>query len=211
MAKRRQPLVSYLSEPHEVMSIDESETLLDSSLTSSLNVCYPGSGGGEPSLPPPPSSSYNYLRDNSLGSINTQSTTLTGNSKFMSPAVTVVDIDLKARSIDEFDEIQQRTSTAHQRRLRRRKSYDGINEQMSAKTKSSSMLLAIDSSQNVSREGLQPQASGGWRRRDSINYYIITRQKGELTKTIIHVARSHSKLQAPCNCPWTEAQRSGVR
>lgn len=185
MAKRRQPLVSYLSEPHEVMSIDESETLLDSSLTSSLNVCYPGSHG-DPPLPPPPSSSYNYLRDNSLGSINTQSTTLTGNSKFMSPAVTVVDIDLKARSIDEFDEIQQRTSTAHQRRLRRRKSYDGINEQMSAKTKSSSMLLAIDSSQNVSREGLQPQASGGCSRsgRDSINYYIITRQKGELTKTI---------------------------
>lgn len=154
MAKRsRQPLISYLSEPHEVMSIDESETLLDSSLTSSLNV-YPG-GEPPPSIPLP-----GYTRDNSLGSINTQSTTLTGNSKFMSPAVTVVDIDLKAtRSIDEFDEIQQRTTTStHQRRLRHRRSYEGVNEE---KTKSSSMLLSIDtSSQSVSREGLQPQASG---------------------------------------------------
>lgn len=153
MAKRsRQPLISYLSEPHEVMSIDESETLLDSSLTSSLNV-YPG-GEPPPSMPLP-----GYTRDNSLGSINTQSTTLTGNSKFMSPAVTVVDIDLKARSIDEFDEIQQRTTTStHQRRLRHRRSYEGVNED---KTKSSSMLLSIDtSSQSVSREGLQPQASG---------------------------------------------------
>lgn len=153
MAKRsRQPLISYLSEPHEVMSIDESETLLDSSLTSSLNV-YPG-GEPPPSMPLPA-----YTRDNSLGSINTQSTTLTGNSKFMSPAVTVVDIDLKARSIDEFDEIQQRTTTStHQRRLRHRRSYEGVNEE---KTKSSSMLLSIDtSSQSVSREGLQPQASG---------------------------------------------------
>lgn len=153
MSKRsRQPLISYLSEPHEVMSIDESETLLDSSLTSSLNV-YPG-GEPPPSMPLP-----GYTRDNSLGSINTQSTTLTGNSKFMSPAVTVVDIDLKARSIDEFDEIQQRNTTStHQRRLRHRRSYEGVNEE---KTKSSSMLLSIDtSSQSVSREGLQPQASG---------------------------------------------------
>lgn len=158
MAKRKQPLTSYSSEPHEVMSIDESETLLDSSLTSSLNV-YPGGGAGQQSADFPPHHRPAYNRESSLGSNTTQSTTLTGNSKFMSPAVTVVDIDLKARSIDEFEEIQ-RATTHHQRRMRRRKSYDGINEEMSAKTKSSSMLLGIDSSQNVSREGLGPQASG---------------------------------------------------
>lgn len=157
MAKRRQPLISYLSEPPEVMSIDESETLLDSSMASGVNV-FP-SGGDYQHPPLPPQYPSGYAREISMGSINTQSTTLTGNSKFMSPAVTVVDIDLKARSIDEFEDIQ-RATTHHQRRLRRRKSYDGLNDEISKKTKSSSMLLAIDSNQNVSREGLEPQASG---------------------------------------------------
>lgn len=160
MAKRRQPLISYLSEPHEVMSIEESETLLDSSLTSSLSA-YASTGGGVfsaeyPTNSHPPA----YNRESSRGSINTQSTTLTGSSKFISPAVTVVDIDLKSRSINEFDE-DERTGTTHhhQRRMRRRKSLDGINDDR-AKTKSSSLLLAIDSSQTISRDGLEPQASG---------------------------------------------------
>lgn len=145
------------------MSIDESETLLDSSLTSGLNILPATSSGDfQPHHHHPA-----YVRESSLGSINTQSTTLTGNSKLMSPAVTVVDIDLKSRSIDQFDEIHRTTTHHQQRKLRRRKSYEGINNDetsgggSASKTKSSSMLLAIGSSQNnISRDGLEPQSTG---------------------------------------------------
>lgn len=159
MAKRRQPpLHNYLSEPPEVMSIDESETLLDSSLTSSLSV-YPSSSTGQADYHSGLHRPSSYARESSLGSINTQSTTLTGNSKLVSPAVTVVDIDLKARTVDEFDDLQRMTTSQH-RRLRRRKSYDGMNEELAGKAKSSSMLLAIDSNQNLTRDGSELQTSG---------------------------------------------------
>lgn len=105
------------------MSIDESETLLDSSLASDFQPLQP------------PSS---YVRDTSMGSINTQSTTLTCASKLMSPAVTV-DIDF------------------NQKRMKRRKSYDGITDEMGAK---GSVLRAIESNQNIVRDTLDRHTSG---------------------------------------------------
>lgn len=122
-AERRQPLVSYTS-PNDIPgTMSESETLLDSSLASDFQ-------------PPQPSS---YVRDTSMGSINTQSTTLTCNSKIMSPAVTVVDIDF------------------NQKRLKRRKSFDGITDELGGK---GSVLRAIESNQNIVRDTLDRQTSG---------------------------------------------------
>lgn len=159
LADRKQPLFSHLdrspSDPPEMsMGLDESETLLDSSTSSFLNTL-------EFQAP------SSVLRDTSLASINTQSTNLTmtgSNSKLISPAVTVVDIDLKTHSIEEFHEVPQ-TSTRHPRRSRHRRSYDGLTDEMPMRCVGGALkgtvLMAIESNQNIIRDTMEPQTSSG--------------------------------------------------
>lgn len=150
IADRRQPLFSYLDRSPgetalEAMSIEESETLLDSSISS--NPC---------DFNPPA-----YVRETSLGSIttSTQSTTL-NSTKFLSPAVTVVDIDLKSRSIEECNADIQPPPPHHNRRTKHRKCYDGITDEMAMKSGRPTVLMAIESNQNIIRDTLEPTTSG---------------------------------------------------
>lgn len=170
IADRKPSRISYLgrspSEPLEVMSLDESETLLDSS--SGTNV-YPGGGND---FQTPSSTPFPDFRDNSMGSIATQSTTLTSNSRqFISPAVTVVDIDLKVGSLDEYDENQPPPPVQRQRRAKRIKSYDGLIEGMPGKAKGN---LLQQQTASVGESG-EAQASGGlnWDAEDSIWPFVI--------------------------------------
>lgn len=126
-AEKKPPRISYLarspSEPNEVMSLDESETLL-----------------GSMTITPQP---YHQRRDSSMNSISTQSTILTANSKMMSPAVTVVDIDTKFGGPNNNNNNNGFVDSGDlDGKLGRRQSYEGFIDEVSQQSKNKLHLIA---------------------------------------------------------------------